>query len=148
MDTQTITQELPKQPPRFWSMMQIGLASALIIPLGGCYLLGRNYEALNEPKNAKLSYILGILGFLLLLTIVFFLPQELMDQIPHFMWSVCSLALIGGIARQSQQEIIKEKIEAGCKRYSYWWWLALMVSIGVIQFLLSMLFLMLAAFAS
>ncbi|MDN3505799.1 MAG: hypothetical protein P0S96_01050 [Simkaniaceae bacterium] len=123
-----------------WSQGQIILASYLSGLIGGCYLLGRNYKKLGQPAAARKSYILGILGTILLSTLLFFLPEELFSRIPNSIIPMFCSSIIIAFASY-QKKPIKELLTNGEKRHSYWWCLLISIALLLIQTFLYLLFL-------
>lgn len=128
-----LAQEHTQKRQQFWSINQIYLAAAFGGLVAGCYFLGRNYRLLGRPREAKISYLLGIFGTLLLILLASFIPDEFFDRIPGWFFAVLCGSTIGSIASYYQAAAIKDKISQGEKRYSYWWCVLMIFTINVIQ---------------
>lgn len=115
-----------------WSVGQITLASYLAGPAGGCYLLGRNYKKLGQPTSSKKSYLLSIVGTLLLASLLLLLPEETFSHIPKMIIPITYTSAITAIATY-QKKSIKEMRANGEKRHSYWWCFLVAISILIIQ---------------
>jgi hypothetical protein len=131
--TLELIQEQTKKQQRFWSIAQINLAAAFGGLVPGCYLLGRNFRMLGRPREAKITYVLGILGTLLLILIMSFIPDKILDRIPNMVFMLVNIAILSSAASYYQEEVLKETKSQGGKRYSYWWCLLMIFTINVIQ---------------
>lgn len=141
------TSLLPERTKKsyFWSTLQISLASSFAGPMAGCYFLGRNLQQLDDSSRAKKCYLIGILMSVLLLTFVVLVPENLMDRIPKTFIPILSSSLIGGYASY-QKHSIKEHLNNGAKRFSYWWCLLMILAFVIIQIPLFFVYGVLLAF--
>lgn len=118
---------------QFWTNGQIILSSIIAGPVGGCYLLGRNFNQLGQPSFAKKSYAAGLLLMIVVATLVFFIPEPLLAKIPKSFFPMGYGLIIGSIARLGQKNLIEEKLREGNKRFSYWWCLLLAIALLIVQ---------------
>ncbi len=131
--------EQSEQKTYFWSAGQVWLASFLGGPLAGCYLLGRNSQESGLSKTAKSYYIGGILGTLVLLIILYFIPNHFLTKYKTFIpTTYLGLLLTFG---QQQKKMLKEKFSTGYTRHSYFRCFLVALSLLVIQTFLFLLFL-------
>ena len=82
--------------------MTIGLAAFLGGPLGACYALYYNFEALEQPDRAKWTWIIGGGLTLFLIVGLLGLPQEAAAQLPAFMIPVVTVCAAVGTAHYFQ----------------------------------------------
>lgn len=118
---------------QFWTNDQIILSSIIAGPVGGCYLLGRNFNQLGQPGFAKKSYAAGLLLMIVVATIVFFIPEPIMAKIPKSFFPMGYTLIIASIAHVSQKNLIEEKLKEGNKRFSYWWCLLMTIALLIVQ---------------
>lgn len=128
-----VSQSQSIKPQYFWTNGQIILASSIAGPVGGCYLLGRNFSQLEQPGFAKKSYAAGLLLMIVVTTILFFIPEEFMAKIPKSFFPMGYTLIIASIARLGQKNLIEEKLREGNKRFSYWWCLLMTVALLIVQ---------------
>jgi hypothetical protein len=118
---------------KYWTSPQIYVASWLGGPVAGCYFLGRNFRKLGNPRAAKRTYLGGILGTLALCIIAMLIPQEFFDRIPKSLFPMFAVFAVGAFGERLQRKTIKEKIEQGEPRHSFWWCLLVSLSLLILQ---------------
>lgn len=118
---------------KFWSLMQISLASYFAGPMAGCYFLGRNFRQSGAVSQARMSYLAGVLGTLLLFTIPFIIPENVLAHSRPLFVSIMSSSVIVSVAQMYQKPMLKEYKDSGAKNFSYWWCLLIMLAWVVIQ---------------
>lgn len=127
-----INQQPVQKQQYFWSIEQIFFASGFAGPFAGCYLLGKNFKSLGLAHQEKMSYIGGIAGLILLLTIVTLIPDYLYDQEPLFLVPLVVGSIVSYFAYFHQKQI-PEKIEQGAKNFSYWRYSVVLFSVIFFQ---------------
>lgn len=100
-----------------WSMNQIFLASFLSGPLGGCYLVSKNYKVLGNEIYAKRSLAVGVIATVILLLVYAFF--EIPEGYFRYAIPLGYTMLIWEFAKQFQGMQIKELRESGTQRNSY-----------------------------
>lgn len=118
--------------PYLWSIPQILLASYLAGPMAGCYFLGKNFQQLNSLDHAKKCYLAGMIASVLLLTILFLLPEDL-ASIPSFCIPAVVSSVIVSYAHCCQKPLVQDSLNKGAKRFSYGWCILMMLALVVIQ---------------
>jgi len=133
MEAEVSQQQLAERKQYLWSVTQISLASYIAGPVGGCYFLGRNYQALGQLEYSKKCYVAGISGVILLLSIIFLIPEDLMASIPPIVFPLAYTSLISSFAHTYQKGVIEAKLAEGSRQFSYWWLFIVTISLLVIQ---------------
>jgi hypothetical protein len=113
---------------KHWSTGQIGFAAAVSGPIGGAYLIGRNFETFGERALAKRCYLAGVLITLFLTTLLVFLPDGFVETIPSSFIPGMSAVFSIWYVKSSQIEKIEKE-----KRHSIFWCFLLTLSILVLQ---------------
>jgi len=104
---------------KLWSIGQIGVASFLSGPIGGCFLISQNFKVLGEKKAAKKTFWFGALATLLIFAICFSLPEELVVKFPKVIVPAMYTALLTSFARKRQKGAIDAHLQQGGKRASH-----------------------------
>lgn len=127
------TQKSVQERQYFWSEFQISLASSFAGPMVGCYFLGRNFRQLGLQDRAKKCYIAGVIGSVLLITILSLVPANLIAYIPPICIPIAISSIIVSYANYYQKKLIQGCLDKGAKRFSYWWCILMMLTFLVIQ---------------
>ena len=104
----------------FWSIGQISMAAYFGGPIGGCYLLGKNYQQFGLHSEAKKAHIAGFLGTIGLVLMFFFIPEELIEKVPSSMIPMVYTGVISTFAAY-QKPLMELGKGSGEKRFSYFW---------------------------
>jgi len=127
--------DLKNKTANVWTPTQIGFATFLSGPLGGCYLLARNYKAIGEDLYAKRSLIVGAIA-----TVGLFLAYLLIDISQGFFRFFIPLAytmFILEFAKKFQGEQLKELRNAGVQRNSHAWLVLISILFVFLDFLVA-----------
>lgn len=122
-----------EKPQRLWSLKQIFLASLLAGPIAGCYFMGKNFKKFGLPADAKKCYLAGILGTLLITTLLALIPERFTVGMGNAAVPPSVAGVILLYARMYQKHLIEEKISQEAKRFSYMWFFFMVCSLIVIQ---------------
>lgn len=109
-----------EETKRFYSQRAITIATYFGGPLAAGYLVKKNYEALEQPDNARKSLIIGIVTTIMIFAGIFAIPEEIIDKIPN---ALIPLIYTGGIyliVERVQGESLKNHKESGGEFYSGW----------------------------
>lgn len=130
---------------RVWSMHQIWIASFLAGPIGGCYLLSKNYKILGKEANSKRSLIIGTIATIALLFVSGFF--EIPKGFPRFLIPMTYTLFIWSFAKNFQEKPIKELLDSGAKRSSYSKLALISISFLFLEFILGYTLLILSSSA-
>jgi hypothetical protein len=140
-----LTQQMP--PQRLWSTLQVALGGYFGGPIAGFYLLGRNYTAFGQSRQARICYYTGPIIAIVLAMSVALLGLDTWATLAWISIAILSWVSVVLVAYRRQKKLIKQSLSEGGKRYSYWWWFLLMLCIGIVtQPLLLLLTLVLSYF--
>ena len=89
-------------------------------PLTSGYLFAKNFKSLGEPEKAKKALIYGLMGTILLFTIVFLIPAEIISKIPSVIIPILYTSIANYIFQRSQRTKTAEYINNGGKAFSLW----------------------------
>lgn len=120
----------PKQ--KFYSQPAILIATFFGGPLAAGYLVKKNYDALGQPDYAKKSLIIGILVTILIMAILFAIPEDILDKIPSAIIPGIYTLIIYFIVEKLQGKQLKEHKENDGAFHSTW----KAVGIGAICFVI------------
>ncbi|MBU3928901.1 MAG: hypothetical protein KKB74_13935 [Bacteroidetes bacterium] len=109
-----------EETKRFYSQRAISIATYFGGPLAAGYLVKKNYEALEQPDNARKSIIIGILSSILIFSGIFSIPEEIIDKIPNALIPLIYTGIIYLIVEKVQGENLKTHKESGGEFYSGW----------------------------
>ncbi len=93
--------EVPSE--KLYSEKAVAMAAFLGGPLGGAYLLYKNFVAVGQEDTARATILWGIAATVLLLGTFVFLPQEINDRIPNTAVSAAVTGLFYLLAKYRQQ---------------------------------------------
>lgn len=68
-----------------YGLRGIGGASYLGGPIAASYLISENLKALGNPEKAKRVFFLGFIFTILMFTVLFALPDAILERIPNFL---------------------------------------------------------------
>lgn len=115
MESETKTQNI-----KLYSTKAISGATFLGGPLAAGYLIGENFKALDKPKEGKIALIIGIASTILLLVIIFSLPEDAIDSIPQQIIPIAYTALVWGIVEWKQGDTLKLQKDNENSFFSGW----------------------------
>lgn len=105
---------------KFYSKKAIGIATFFGGPLAAGYLIRENYLSLNKPDEAKKSLIIGIFSTILIFTIIFIIPEHILNKVPNQVLPIIYTAIIYYIVEKIHGTILDQHKENGNEFYSGW----------------------------
>ncbi len=105
---------------KLFSQKAITIATYFGGPLAAGYLVKKNYEALEQPDNARKSLIIGIISTILIFGGIFSTPEEIIDKIPNALIPLIYTGIIYLLVEKYQGENLKKHKETGGEFYSGW----------------------------
>jgi hypothetical protein len=105
---------------KFYTNKAIGFATFLGGPLAAGYLIRENYLSLNNPDEGKNALMIGIVATIVMFTVIFMIPESIMDKVPSQILPLIYTAIIYYIVEQKQGEVLKLHEENGNNFYSGW----------------------------
>ncbi len=115
-----LEKENPTTHIKLYSIKSIALGSFIGSPLAAGYLISENFKALNEPEKARNTIIVYIIVTICLFTVLFLIPEEILDKIPSFIIPIIYTVIIGVIVEKQQGAILRAHEENGNELYSGW----------------------------
>ncbi|MCL6273286.1 hypothetical protein M3P19_04655 [Muricauda sp. 2012CJ35-5] len=112
--------ENPTENIKLYTSKSIWCATFLGGPLAAGYMIGENYKALDKPEEGRNALILGIVVTIALFTIIFMIPEHLMDKIPNQLIPLFYTFIIWGIVEWKQGDVLKAHKENGDTFFSGW----------------------------
>jgi len=109
-----------EESKKFYSQRAITIATYFGGPLAAGYLVKKNYETLEQPENAKKSFLIGIISTILIFVGIFSIPEEIIDKIPNALIPLIYTGIIYLIVEKIQGESLKIHKESGGEFYSGW----------------------------
>lgn len=125
---------------KIWTPLQIGVASFVAGPLGGCYFMGDNLKTLGNQNSFKNMLWIGIGGNLALILLTLFISPYIPTQVITMAYVVALFTY----AKQTQGETIARFLREGGVRGS---WLRLglisaLLLMGLVAFVFGWVFLL------
>lgn len=109
-----------EETKRFYSQRAISIATYFGGPLAAGFLVKKNYEALEQPDNARKSLLIGIIATILIFAGIFLTPEDIIDKIPNAVIPLIYTGIIYLIVERVQGESLKNHKESGGEFYSGW----------------------------
>ena len=105
---------------KLYKTKSITLATFFGGPLAAGYLIGENFNSLNEPDKGLKVKIIGIIATVLLFITIFSVPEKIMSKIPNSIIPLIYTGLIWGYVEWSQGEYLKHHEENENSFFSGW----------------------------
>jgi len=105
---------------KFYSQKAIGIATFIGGPLAAGYLIRENYLSLEKPNEAKKSLIIGIISTILLFTVIFMIPESIIDKVPNQILPAVYTGIIYLIVEKIHGTILNQHKKNGNEFYSGW----------------------------
>lgn len=105
---------------KLYSTKAISGATFLGGPLAAGYMIGENFKALEKHNEGRNSLILGIISTILIFTVIFMIPENIITKIPNQIIPIIYTGVILGIVEWKQGKILKSHKENGNSFYSGW----------------------------
>ena len=96
------------------------IATYLGGPLATGILVKKNFESLGQRRNARISMAIGIVATILLLAVIFAIPEHIIVKIPYAAIPLAYTAAIYFIVDKYQGDVLKNHKEVGGEFYSGW----------------------------
>lgn len=109
-----------KDDKRLYTRGWIVIGTFLGGPLGGCYLMSKNFQTLGNKESAKKTLLAGILSTLIMFGILVFIPTSVTDKIPEYVIPIVYTALISYFVTVYQGKDIQEHLKNGGRKGSGW----------------------------
>lgn len=114
------SKENPYKDLKLYSLKAISVATFFGGPIAAGYLVRQNYLAINEVEKAKKSFIIGLISTVLLFTLLFILPEEIINRIPRILIPGFYTLLIHFIVNKLQSDLLKKHEERKNQFYTKW----------------------------
>lgn len=115
-----IEQENLTKNLKFYSQKAIAIATFIGGPLAASYLIRENYLSLEKPNEAKKSLIIGIISTILLFTIIFMIPESIIDKVPNQILPAVYTGIIYLIVEKIHGTILNQHKKNEYEFYSGW----------------------------
>ncbi len=102
------------------SQKSIGIASFFGGPLAAGYLIRENYLALNKPDEGKKSLLIGIISTLIIFSVLFMIPEPIIDKIPSQLFPLIYTIIILYIVAKIQGTILSQHKAHNNEFFSGW----------------------------
>lgn len=103
-----------------FSAPKIGVGAYLGGPLVATFMLARNFTALGHARPAKLTWLLGGLGSVLLFAAVMVVPEGILDRVPNMVFPLVYTGIAIAVFKARQQEELDAHLAADGKAASGW----------------------------
>jgi hypothetical protein len=87
-------------------------------PIVGGYLAAENFKQLGQTEKARMTWIISIAAFILILAAAFLLPA--MPKVPNYIIPIIYAAIARILAKKYQGDAINQHIETGGLTFSTW----------------------------
>lgn len=101
---------------KLFKVSGVGIATFFGSLLAGGVIIGLNYLKMNEQLKARNTFIISFLVFMVFMTIVWFLPED----IPNMVYTIVQLVIMMQIAKQLQEGTINLHMENDGRLASNW----------------------------
>lgn len=104
----------------FYSQKGIAIATFFGGPLAAGYLVRQNFIQLGKDREGLISIILGVIVTTVIFSLLFALPDNIVEKIPNQFLPAIYTAIIYGIVESVQGKNLKSHKESGGKFQSNW----------------------------
>lgn len=113
-------QMIVEAPPvyKLYTPKQISIGTFFGGPIAAGYFIAHNFKALEQPRAAKLTWILCLSFFLLLIVLTLFVP--IVERIPDYVFVISYTILASSTARKYFDTILVEHKAKGGYLFSAW----------------------------
>ena len=91
-----------------YSLKSITFAGFLGSPIASGYLMYSNFKAINEPDKARNILIISIIFTVLFFVGVLQIPENILDKIPKFVFSLFTTGVIYYYTKRVQGDLLKK----------------------------------------
>ncbi len=147
VETPIITKEASeaiKSAKRIYINRAIWIATSIGGPLVAGYLISENFKVFNETRKAKITWIIVIIGTILLLGGINLIPDNIIDSIPKAFIPLIYTAIAYVSVQHFQEKNIAAFIALGGKSFS--WGRTIMVSLIGLEVTIASFYLLIFCF--
>lgn len=105
---------------KLYSPGAIAGATFLGGPLAAGYLIGENFKALNNPKDGRISLIIGIIATIVIFVVLYMIPENVFRKVPGQLIPIIYTGIIWGIVEWKQGDILKAHKKNNNPFFSGW----------------------------
>ncbi len=100
--------EHAKENYKLYSLQSIIFGGFFASPIVSGYLMYSNFKTINEPDKARNVLVISILFTILFFVGIFQIPEDIIDRIPKFAFSLFNSAVIYLYAKRAQGDILEK----------------------------------------
>ncbi len=89
-------------------------------PLAAGYMISENFNALDRPKEGRISLVIAILASIVLFGGLFMFSEKTVDKLPGYLIPLIYIGIITGIVQWKQGDILKAHKVNGNRFFSGW----------------------------
>ncbi|PNQ73084.1 hypothetical protein C1T31_08830 [Hanstruepera neustonica] len=105
---------------KLYSIRAIGGATFLGGPLAGGFMISENFRAINKPVQGRNALLMAILVAIAVFSMVFFVPETILDKIPNVIIPSLYTVIGLGIVEWQMGDLLKNHKAANKPFYSGW----------------------------
>jgi hypothetical protein len=105
---------------RIYTIIAILIATFIGGPLAAGLLISKNFEIFGNKKAARKSIFYGIFFTIFIAIVLFFLPRNIIAKTPKEIIPFFSIVVVAGMVKAYQFEKIKDHLDNGGSKASYW----------------------------
>ena len=105
---------------KFYSQKAIGIATFIGGPLAAGYLIRKNYLTLSKPDEGKKSLIIGIISTIIIFSVIFMIPENIIDKVPNQILPLIYTGIIYLIVEKIHGKILNQHKENKNEFLSIW----------------------------
>lgn len=121
---------------KLYSKRAIELGTFLGGPIVAGYLISKNYQFFNQPDKARNALLYGIGSFILLVCLMFVLPDTIVDYIPKPVVPLAITFVVRYIVQNTQGVWLDNHARVGGNFYSIWRTAGIGISMAVFYMIL------------
>lgn len=110
----SVFEDIPTE--KIYTANAIKIGTFFCGPLVAGYCIAENFKAFNEFENAKKTWLFSIFTTLLIIALVFVIP----DNVPTFIFPLTYLLITSYFLKKYQEKHIQNHIDNGGETYSGW----------------------------
>lgn len=142
MENQTELIEVPKH--KLYNKKSVGLATFLGGPIAGAMLLQRNYINSGDEKKGIYALIIGIAATILILAIVFLIPESTFDKFPRMLFPAINTLIMYAIFDALQREIVNQHIANKGVFFTGWRAAGIALIVSAIMFVVALMIILIS----
>lgn len=110
----SVFEEIPTE--KIYSEKAIRIGTFFAGPLVAGYCMAENFKAFNDFEKAKKTWLITILSALLIIVLVFVIPEN----VPNIIFPIIYLSITSYLLKTFQEKDIQAHIANGGETYSGW----------------------------